>query len=107
MAGSGTRTVTAAADGTLGASSDENLKTNIVPIADTLDVISLLKDDSIYPIFYNLKTDIECSYKEIGFTAQMFDGKVDGLTGTMTVSGMKYLNYDRIVSILWQQNKEL
>jgi hypothetical protein len=45
---------------------------------------------------------------QIGFTAQMFEGKglPEGLTGEMT-DGTKYLNYERITAILWEQNREL
>ena len=107
LSGTGNRLVYSDSNGTLtNSSSDIRLKTNIERITNTVDPISLLKDESIYPIYYNWKTDILCAYKELGFTAQMFEGKVEGLVG-INATGMKSLNYEKIPVLLWEQNKQL
>jgi hypothetical protein len=42
----------------------------------------------------------------LGFIAQSFED-IPGLTGTMTKTGHKYLNYERVTAILWEQNRIL
>ena len=100
----GNHAVYATADGVLtNSSSDYRLKENILALTHSVDAMGLLKNDSIYPIFFDWKD--RRSRRDIGFTAQMFEG-IPGLTGVNN-DGMLSLNYDKLTTLLWQQNKEL
>lgn len=107
LAGSGSRAVLAAADGSLSAPvSDETLKYLIRSVSGSVDAVSLLYDNNIRGVYWNWKDEKRFGkQREIGFTAQMFEN-IPGMTGTMTKSGEKYLNYDRITVLLWEQNRE-
>lgn len=105
LAGTGTRAVVVDATGLLTAPvSDERLKKDIVPITESVDVLKLLKN--VDAVFYNWKDEKKGKEKEIGFIAQSFEG-VKGMTGTMNSTGDMYLNYERITTLLWAQNKLL
>lgn len=105
LAGTGTRAVLADASGALSAPiSDARKKKNFKTVANYVDVLGMLRNPSIHGVFYNWVDSSRGKETEIGFTAQMFE-KIQGLTGTMTKSGDKYLNYDRITSLLWEQNR--
>lgn len=105
LSGTGSRAVIADASGELSAPiSDARKKKNLLPIANYVDVIGMLRNPKIHGIFYNWIDPKRGKEQEIGFTAQMFES-VQGLTGTMTNTGDKYLNYDRISALLWEQNR--
>lgn len=105
LSGTGTRAVLASSAGVLSAPiSDARKKKNFKTVANYVDVLGMLRNPSIHGVFYNWIDSARGKETEIGFTAQMFE-KVQGLTGTMTKSGDKYLNYDRITSLLWEQNR--
>lgn len=107
LAGTGSRTVLADANGVLSAPvSDKRLKTNISPVSKWVDVLSLLKDEKKRGVFYNWKDHKKGTAKEIGFVAQGFED-IKGMTGTMNNTGYKYMNYDRVTAILWEQNRLL
>ena len=107
LAGSGNRTVEADENGMLKApTSDQRLKENIEPLK--VDYLGMLRDTAIQAITYSWKDKLRGTGKEVGFTAQMFEPyNIPNLTGTMKVDGSKYLNYDRITALLWEQNKAL
>lgn len=106
LIGTSSRAVLADASGVLSAPiSDARKKKNMIPIANYIDIIGMLRNPNIHGIFYNWIDSARGKAQEIGFTAQMFEG-ISGLTGTMTKSGDKYLNYDRIPALLWEQNRQ-
>lgn len=105
LSGTGTRAVLADASGVLSAPiSDARKKKNFKTVANYVDVIGMLRNPNIHGIFYNWIDSSRGKAQEIGFTAQMFEN-VQGLTGTMTKTGDKYLNYERISALLWEQNR--
>ncbi len=119
------------ANGVIQASvSDERFKKNIMPIADTVDVVGLLNRATIKSIFYNWQdgplypakrtsrmvgmveqesivpaTGHMPTTQQIGFTAQMFED-IPGMVVT-DADGIKSLNYSKITAILWEQNRAL
>jgi len=105
LAGTGTRAVLAAADGTLSAPvSDERLKKNITPLK--LDFLGMLKDDTIHAINFNWKDTARGKDTELGFTYQMFEPyHIKGLT--FFDKGIGGINYEKITAILWEQNRAL
>ena len=107
LAGSGNRTVVADENGMLKpTTSDERLKRNIEPLK--VDYLGMLRDTAIKAITYSWKDKSRGKGKEVGFTAQMFEPyNIPNLTGTMKVDGSKYLNYDHLTVLLWEQNKAL
>ncbi len=105
LAGTGSRTVVADANGVLSApTSDERLKKDISPIgSDT--AMAMLADPDIYGVNYNWLDPKKGTDTELGFTAQMFEPY--GIAGlTFEDNGIKGLNYDKIPVLLWEQNKE-
>ena len=104
LAGTGSRTVLASAAGLLSApTSDARLKTNIIPIGED-KAMAMLKDPAIFGINYNWKDPNRGADTELGFTAQMFESyKISGLT--FEDNGIKGLNYDKLTTVLWEQNK--
>ena len=106
LAGTGSRTVVADANGYLSAPvSDERLKRNINPIEKEI-AIKMLEDDNIYAVNYKWKDKSKGDDTELGFTSQMFEPYgIEGLT--FEDKGIKGLNYEKLTAILWEQNKAL
>ena len=105
LAGIGVRTVSITAAGLLEPTpSDKRLKTNIVPLTDTLDVMSLITGKSaISAVNYRWKDNSRGTEVELGFIAQDWL-HVRGVTFERQ-DGMYGMNYDRITAILWEQNR--
>jgi hypothetical protein len=103
LAGVGSRTVVADANGVLSAPvSDKRLKKDITPLLT--DTISMLKDENIKAINYKWRDRSKGDAIELGFTAQMFEPyHIQGLT--FEDKGIKGLNYEKLTTILWEQNK--
>jgi|GEM_PF-2759760 len=105
LAGSGSRTVVADANGLLSApASDERLKKNITPIGSDV-AMKMLSDPKIQAVNFQWKDEKKGDYTDLGFTAQMFEPYgVKGLT--FEDNGIKGLNYEKITTLEWEQNKE-
>ena len=105
LSGTGTRSVYSTSTGVLtNTSSDIRLKTNIKPLTQAYDVISLLKDSTIFPVTFNWKSD--STFRDLGFIAQMFEKTVPEIIGRNS-DGMLSLDYSKLTAILWAQNQKL
>lgn len=107
LAGAGSRAVNADANGVLSAASDERMKENFKPLAEEVDVVGLLKNEDIRATYYNWKDKKRGERRELGFTAQMFENEVPEITGEEGYDNHKYLDYQKLTAVLWEQNRIL
>lgn len=82
--------------------SDKNLKKNIEPMADGIGLVSKLR-----PVTYNWKTDEESKNIEYGFIAQDVEENFPTLVRTNTQTGIKSVDYQKMVSLLALSVQEL
>ena len=107
LAGTGSRAVNADANGVLSAASDERMKTNFKDLTSEVDVLSLLKEEKIKAVYFNWIDKTKGERRELGFTAQMWEDFIPEITGDEGEDNHKYLDYQKIVAVLWEQNKKL
>jgi hypothetical protein len=82
--------------------SDKTLKKNIEPMADGIGLVSKLR-----PVTYNWKTDEESKNIEYGFIAQEVEENFPSLVRTNGETGIKSVDYQKMVSLLALSVQEL
>jgi len=82
--------------------SDRNLKTDIVDMKDGLDLVSKLR-----PVTYRWKDKSKPQLEEYGFIAQEVEESFPSLVQTNANSGIKSVDYPKMVSILALAVQEL
>lgn len=82
--------------------SDRNLKTDIVDMKDGLDLVSKLR-----PVNYRWKDETKSQLEEYGFIAQEVEESFPSLVQTNASTGIKSVDYPKMVSILALAVQEL
>jgi len=82
--------------------SDQTLKKNIEDMKDGIGLVSKLR-----PVTYNWKTDEESASLEYGFIAQEVEASFPSLVRTNPDSGIKSVDYQKMVSLLALSVQEL
>jgi hypothetical protein len=82
--------------------SDISLKKNIVPMSNGLELVSQLK-----PVTYNWKAGQENDPIEYGFIAQDVEPVFPSLVKTNATTGIKSVDYQKMVSVLAMSVQEL
>ena len=87
---------------TVSCESDRRLKKNITPIENALNIV-----DKLNGVTYNWKTDEASSSLEYGFIAQDVETVIPSLVKTNAGSGIKSVDYQKMVSFLTTAVQEL
>ena len=82
--------------------SDRNLKTNIVDMKDGVELVSKLR-----PVMYRWKDETKSRLEEYGFIAQEVEESFPSLVQTNASTGIKSVDYPKMVSILALAVQEL
>jgi len=82
--------------------SDRNLKTDIVDMKDGIELVSKLR-----PVNYRWKDETKSQLEEYGFIAQEVEESFPSLVQTNASTGIKSVDYPKMVSILALAVQEL
>jgi hypothetical protein len=108
LAGTGSRAVLADANGLLSAPVSDAEKKKDFTFIEESTAMAMLGDSGIRALTYRWRDKTKGDDIELGFTAQQFWPWKDEVKGLVFEdNGVKGLNYDRLTTLLWTQNKAL